>query len=203
MAGLHSNQTASQLQQENNQLRLQLEQMQEIQRNNQALDDQFKTTTPAPQSLLPANVVGLQQNTLFIDRGEKDGVHLGDIVVVKNNLIGTISKITSHISLVKLLTDPTTSFTADTIKTSADGIVGSIDGENVILGNVVLSQKLEINDIVVTKGSLNLQGQGYPPNLVVGKIVSVDKQASSLFQAAKIQSLVNISQLQMVFVIEQ
>ena len=203
MSGTRSTLTTSQLQQENNQLRQQLAQMQELQRNNQALNDQFKTTIPEPQSLLPADVVGLAQNALYIDKGEKDGIRLGDIVVVNNNLIGTVGKITPHISLVKLLSDPTTSFTANTVKTSADGIVGSVDGGNVILANVVLSQKLEINDIVVTKGTLNAQAEGYPPNLVVGKIVSVDKQASSLFQAAKLQSLVNISQIQMVFVITQ
>src|SRR5258708_4001251 len=53
-----------QLQDENNQLRVQLAQMQELQRDNQALHDQFQTTTPAPQKLLPASVIGLQQTTM-------------------------------------------------------------------------------------------------------------------------------------------
>lgn len=193
--------SVQQLEQENSQLHMQLAQMEEIQSDNQALHDQFQTTTPAPQHLLPADVVGLQQNTLLIDKGQSDNVHVGDVIIFKNNLIGTISKVTSHISLVTLLSDPSTSFTAQSVKTNANGIVKSEDGGIVTLDNVVLSDKLEPNDIVVTKGDLNLQGQGYPPKLVVGKIVSIDKQASSLFQSAKLQSLVNVSQLKMVFVI--
>ena len=46
-----------QLQQENNQLRTELAQMQELKKDNQALHDQFQTTTPSPQKLLPAAVI--------------------------------------------------------------------------------------------------------------------------------------------------
>jgi cell shape-determining protein MreC len=197
------NDSEQQLQQENNQLRIQLAQIQEIQSDNQALYDQFQVTTPAPQHLLPVDVVGLQQNALLIDKGQEDNVHVGDVVVFKNNLIGTVNKITPHISLVTLLADPSTSFTAESVKTNADGIVRSEDSGIVTLDNVVLSDKLQINDIVVTKGDQNAQGQGYPPRLVVGEIVSVDKQASSLFQSAKLESLIDLSQLRIVFVITQ
>lgn len=192
-----------QLQTENNQLHTQLVQMQEIQKDNQALHDQFVTSNPAPQKLLPADVIGEQQNSLVIDKGELDGVHTGDVVVFKNNLIGKISKTTPYISLVMLLSDPATSFTAETSKTSARGIVHAQDGGNSVFDNVVLTEKLEKNDIVLTKGDQDIHGKGYPPGLIVGKIVSVDKQASSLFQSAKLQSLVDISQLQMVFVMTQ
>jgi rod shape-determining protein MreC len=192
-----------QLQQENNQLRIELAQMQEMKKDNQALHDQFKTTTPAPQKLLPAGVIGVQPTYILVDKGSSDGIHLGDVVVVKDNLIGNIAKVTPHISQVLLLTDPSTSFTAQSAKTSANGVVRSIDGGTVIFTNVVLSDKLEQNDIILTKGDRDAQWHGYPPNLVVGKITSIDKQASSLFQAAKVDSLVFVSKLRMVFVMTE
>ena len=192
-----------QLQQENNQLRAELAQMQEIKKDNQALHDQFKVTTPAPEKLLPADVIGLQQSSLLINKGSSDFLHLGEVVVYKDNLIGKITKITPHISQIALLNDASTSFTAQTAKTSANGIVRPLDSGTIILANVVLSDKLEKNDLVMTKGDLDSQGHGYPPKLIVGKIISIDKQASSLFQAAKIQSLVDVTQLRMVFVITQ
>ena len=192
-----------QLQEENNQLRVQIAQLQEVKKDNQALHDQFRTTTPAPQTLLPADVIGIPQNALLIDKGEQDNVHVGDVVVYKNNLVGKIAKTNAHIAIVKLLTDTSTSFTAQSVKTSATGIINSLDGNTIVFDNVVLSEKLEKNDLVVTKGDLDLHGHGFPPELVVGKIVSVDKQASNLFQAAKIESLVNIAQLRMVFVMTQ
>jgi cell shape-determining protein MreC len=192
-----------QLQQENNQLLTQLAQLQEIKKDNQALHDQFQTATPAPQKLLPADVIGSQQNALLINKGSADTLQVGDVVLVKDNLIGKITKVTPHISLVTLLSDHATSFTAQTAKTSANGIVRTLDGGTIVFANVILSDKLENNDIIMTKGDLDLKGHGYPPKLVVGKIVSIDKQASSLFQAAKIQSLIDVSQLRMVFVMTQ
>jgi rod shape-determining protein MreC len=189
-----------QLQTENNLLRAQLAQMQEIQKDNQALRDQFETTTPDPQKLLPANVIGFRQNAILIDKGLLDAVHTGDVVVFTDNLIGSVTQSTPHISLVTLLTDPSTSFTAQTSKTAAVGIVKAQDGGIITFDNVVLTDKLEKNDVVVTKGSLNIHGKGYPSGLIVGKIVSIDKQASSLFQSAKIQSPVDVSQLRIVFV---
>lgn len=192
-----------QLEEENTQLRTQLAQMQEVQKDNQALYDQFQTTSPTPQKLLPANVIGIQGSLLFIDKGQNNHVQIGSVVVFKNNVIGKITKVTPNISQVTLLNDPSTSFTAQTAKTAANGIVSTIDGGTIVFDNVILSDKLETNDLVVTKGGENLQGDGYPPNLVVGKIVSVDKQASSLFQAAKIVSLVDMSHLRIVFVITQ
>jgi rod shape-determining protein MreC len=197
------NTSQQQLQDENNHLRTQLAQMQELEKDNQALHDQFATTSPTPQKLLPADVIGIQGSSLFIDKGSLDNLHNGGVVIYMNNVIGRITKVTPHISQVTLLNDPSTSFTAQTAKTSANGIVNAIDGGTIIFGNVILSDKLEKNDLVMTKGDEDLQGNGYPPQLIVGKIVSVDKQASSLFQEAKIESLVDISQLRIVFVISK
>lgn len=189
------------LQQENSDLRTQLAQMHEIQEDNKALHDQFEIASPAPKTLLPARIVGMHDDALLIDKGADEGLHVGDIVVVKDNLIGKVTKITPHISQVTLITNPTTSFTAKTSKTGAVGVIKAQGGDSIILDNVVLSDKLEQNDTIVTKGDLDAQGNGYPPDLIVGKIVSVNKKASSLFQSAKVESLVDFSSLQMVFVI--
>jgi rod shape-determining protein MreC len=192
--------TEQELVQENKDLRTQLTQMQELKRDNQALHDQFQLTSPAPKSLLPAQVIGLRSDALLIDKGSDDNLKTGDTVVVKNNLIGKISQTTSHISLVTLITSASTSFTAKTSKTGATGVVKAQGGDSIILDNVVLSDKLEKNDTIVTKGDLDGQGNGYPPDLLVGKMTSVNKKASNLFQSAKVESLVDFTNLQMVFV---
>jgi rod shape-determining protein MreC len=188
------------LQQENDGLRMQLAQMQEIQNDNKALHDQFQITTPAPKSLVPASIVGVRDDTMLLDKGSADNIKQDDIVVVKENLIGKITQTTAHISVVTLITNPAISFTAKTTKTNAIGVIKSQGGDTIILDNVVLSDKLAQNDMIVTKGDLDIHGNGYPPNLIVGKIVSINKKASNLFQSAKVESLVDFSNLQMVFV---
>ena len=199
----HSSEPTSQekLQQENNDLRAQLAKMQEVERDNKALHDQFQTTKPNPKQLLPAVIVGMGRGALLIDKGTSDHVKQGNIVVVKDTLIGTVTQATDHLSLVTLLTNPSTSFTAKSAKTNAVGVIKSQGSDSLVFDNVILSDKLEKNDVIITKGDMNGNGAGFPPDLVVGKIVSVSKNASSLFQSAKVESLVDVSALRMVFVL--
>ncbi len=188
------------LREENNRLLTELAHEKEIEKENTALRDQFKMTNISSRKLLPAQVIGGGNDEITIDRGSGEGVKMGDAIVVKDNLIGRVGRVSQHISLVDLLTKSDTSFTAQTSKTSALGVVSG-KGSEVILGNVVLSEKLEKNDIVVTKGDVDKPGKGFYPDLIVGKIISVNKKASALFQTAEIQSLVDLSRIEMVFVI--
>ena len=190
----------SEVQKENNELRKQLAKTEELKRDNKALRDQFQTSNPAPRTLLPAVVVGVRDGTILIDKGEKDSIQIGDIVVLKDNLLGKVSKVSPHVAVVTLIIHPDTSFTAETSKTAAIGVIKANNGEGITLENVVLSNKLEKDDLVVTKGDVDEKGGGFPPDLVVGKIISVNKQASSLFQSAQIRSLVDINTVRMVFV---
>ncbi len=191
----------SQLQEENNKLRQELAETAELKRDNKALRDQFQTTNPAPRSLLPATVIGVKDGTILIDKGESDNVKIGHIVVLKDNLLGKISKVSLHVSVVTLIIHPDTSFTAETSKTTAIGVIKANVGEGITLENVVLSDKLEKDDLVKTKGDVDEKGGGFPPNLIVGKIISVNKQASSLFQVAQVRSLVDFNKIRMVFVV--
>ena len=176
--------------------------------DNKALRDQFATQNPSSQTLIPAVVVGAPgfipgisvPENLIIDRGELDGVIVGDAVIYKDNLLGQVTKTTSYLSVVTLITNSSLSFTAKTLKTQTLGVLNGEGGGDMVLNNVLLSDKLNIGDIVLTKGDLNEKGQGFPPNLVVGKIISVSKNPSDLFQKAEIKSLIDITKLNTIFV---
>jgi cell shape-determining protein MreC len=127
-------------------------------------------------------------------------VQLGSIVVFKDNLIGKVVKISPRLSVVDLFNHKGITFTAETVKTSALGISQGAGGGKMVLGNVLLSDTLQTGDIVVTKGDVDAGGKGFPPQLVVGKIVSVNKKTSALFQTAEVESLVDVTKLKMVFV---
>jgi len=173
----------------------------------QALRDQFETSEPRPLHLIPGRIIGYigfipgVKQPLFItlDKGTRDGVELNQAVVYENNVIGKISKVTPYASSVMLLTNPDLSFTTETITNGATGIVHG--GQPIVMDNVVLSEALEKDEIVVTKGDIDLSGSGFPPNLVVGKIVSTEKQPSALFHSAQLQSLVAVTSLTTVFIL--
>lgn len=189
------------LREENNALRIQIAKLHELERDNKALRGQFQVSNPAPPSLLPATVVGISENEIMIDKGSEDRVQVGNIIVLKDNLIGKVAKTSPRVSLVTLITHSSTSFTAQTAKTEAIGVIKAQGGDTITLENVVLSDQLNKDDLVLTKGDVDKNGGGFPPKLVVGKVVSVNKKASNLFQSAQIKSLVDFDKTRMVFVI--
>lgn len=177
------------------------------QKEMQALRDQFETTTVASNNLLPAKIIGFEgflpgvsrPTGIVLDRGSNDGVKTGFAVLYKNNLVGKVGKTTAHRSQVLLLSKSGWSFTANTAGSGANGLVTTENGD-IYLKNVVLSDKISKKDLVVTKGDISVSGGGFPPDIVVGEVSSVDKKASSLFQTAKLQSFVDVTHLTSVFV---
>ena len=197
------------LKQENQSLVGRLIDQQKIVADNKALSDQFQAQNSRSSSLIPANIIGSPgflpgisvPEVLTLDKGNKDGIKEGDAVVYKNNLIGKISNVSDFSSSVVLITNSSSLFTVKTLNTQGLGVIKGQGGGEMILDNVLLSDILEKGDFVLTKGDINASGQGFLPNLVVGEITSVSKNPSDLFQKAAIQSLVDFTKLDKVFVI--
>lgn len=177
--------------------------------DNKAFKDQFQTQNPKSTSLMPADVIGAPSfipgvslpETLTLDRGEADGVKAGNAVIYKDNLIGKVVKTSAYLSSVMLITNSSSSFTVKILTDQSLGVLKGQGGGKMILDNVLLSQVLKKDDIVLTKGDINQKGEGLVPDLVVGKITSVSKNPSDLFQKAEVKSLINFTNLDKVFII--
>lgn len=200
-----------QLKKENANLLKQLTQMNQLKQDNAALRDQFDTTAIPSQALLPVQVVGMPRvipnisfpETIIIHAGKKQGVTVGSVIVVKQEVIGIVSSTSSDYATVQLVSNPMSSFS---VKTSSNGAIGVAKGQGngeLIIDNIVLSDTISVNDSMVTTGNQSISGDGYPANLIVGKVVSVDKNPSSLFQKARIVPLVRFDHLSTVFVIRK
>lgn len=205
----NTNKEVKKLQEENIRLQTQLKNQQTTEREMRALRDQYQTTTTTQLNLLPSHIIGIKgyipgvasATEITLDKGEKDGVRVGHAVIYKDIIIGKAIKTTKFLSAIQLVTNRDMSFTAKTMKTNALGIVKGSNSDIVSFTNVILSEKLATGDIVVTKGDVDTQGIGLPPDLIVGKIVSVDRKPSSLFQSAEIERPLFAESLTMVFVI--
>lgn len=198
---------------ENEGLVYQLVKQNELLRENAALKSQFQETPSYNPSLLPALVIGQEGflpgssaiDTMIIDKGSSDGVRKGSAILVGRNALGLVSEVSPHRAKITLLTHQSSSVPAS-VTNPSQGIVGIVKGEgggSMVLDNVLLSQTLMIGDIVVTKGSETLDSEGFLPNLVIGKIRSVNRQPSELFQTAHVQSFVDPSTVSTVFVVTQ
>lgn len=179
-----------------------------LKKENAALFSQFQTKDLQTLSLLPAQIVGAPgfipgittPASFILDKGTKDNVNVGDSVVVKNNLVGKISKVSSYLAKVDIITNPSVAFTAKTINGTI-GVVKGGGGDKITLDNVLPSQNLKKNELVLTNGDVNIDGIGIPGDLIVGKIQSIEKVPTALFQRAEIKSLINFTKLSTVFII--
>lgn len=203
------NKRIQQLEQENAALQKQLVNQTQLQNENNALRDQFQTTSPQPSTLLPAQVIGALHfipgvtslESIIIDKGKKDAIKIGQTVVYKNNVVGKISTISDHMAVVLLVSNTSLSFPAKTSQTNALGILRGKGNGEMILEQVVLSDTLKTTDVVVPFLDATGQNTSFAPNLIVGKIVSVDKKTSNLFQQAQVKSQIDFAKLSMVFVL--
>lgn len=176
-----------------------------LQKENAALSDQFQTAYPADHELLQAEVISAPgfipgvsiPNILILNKGSRDGLKTGQAVVVKNNLVGLIAKVSVNLSEVNALNNPSSFFTAKT-ENGAAGVVKNQGG--LTLDNVLLSESIKEGELVLTKGDIDSEGAYVPPDLVIGKIISVEKNPSALFQKAKIESFVDFTKLNTTFV---
>ena len=196
--------TKESLQQENIHLTSQLVEQKLLQQEVQALKDQFVVSDPASSKLLPARIISLKTvlpnigdiEELIIDRGQQHGVMKGQAIVYKNFLIGQVRDVSSQMAIVRLVTNQNFSLTGQTLSTGAIGVVKGQGKGKMQLENVVLSDRLQKGDIVLTKSD-----QTNSASLILGEIVSVQKQASALFQSADVESGVAVEKLAFVFVL--
>lgn len=213
-----SNSELEKIQDENRTLIEKFAIMNTLEKENRALKDQFQTSVPSNSDLIPARVIGTPQfipgistiETLILDQGLEHGVQKGQAVIVKNQLVGKISRVSPSLSIVDLVTHEGFTLTARVNPCSqcverSNQTLGVLKGKGnneMVLDNVVLSEKTEKDDIVMTKGDVSEEGIGIPPDLIVGKVISVEKKSSELFQVAKVKSLIDFQNLSTVFIMK-
>ncbi len=134
---------------------------------------------------------------IIIDKGSNDGLRRGMPVVTDQGLVGRVDAVISTAARVQLITDPASAVNVRLENADKEAILtGSISGD---LTLELLPQELTIiiGDVVLTSGL----GGGYPPDLIVGQVLSVRKRDADLFQQAVVQSIVDFTQLKIVLII--
>lgn len=186
------------LKQQNAELTAQLAKDKQSEKEMAALKDQFAFSQAAARTLLPSHIIGTHDvDTYVLDKGESDGVKKGSIVVVKDILLGTVFETTPHTSILLTMSSPRQTISVHTSSTNALGIIRGTGGGRMLLDHVVLSDHLDDKDVVLTKGNSDKQ---IPPDLSIGKISSVDKKISDVFQQANVIPLLDISRISVVFI---
>ena len=193
------------LKEENAKLVQKLIDYESLRRDNEALRSQFESTETRKYKLLPARILGFSGSfasptSLVIDRGVSDGIKVNMSVLMQNNLIGKIARVEASYSQVLLPVNGAFTTLAKTSDTNAAGIARGND-DFILLDRVSINDTLNSGSIVLTAGGIDEKGIGIPPDLIIGKIVSVNRSVSLPFQTAKVESSIKFGQLENVFVV--
>ena len=210
---LEQNEEIEKLKKENLELSKRLLDQKKLDADLMAFRDQFETETIRSSILIPAEILGIKgfipnitpPEYYVLDKGKNDNVKEGDAVVFEDNFVGKIDRVSVFRSRVLLPTNSSFSFSAKVVGSLPAGrqVLGVVKGQGggeMILDNVLLSEKINTGDFVMTSPDADLDGRGIAGNLIVGKIVSIEK-GGELFQKARIKSLIDYSKVTRVFIL--
>ncbi|MCJ9427464.1 rod shape-determining protein MreC [Kordiimonas marina] len=162
------------LRDENGRLRQWREAALQLSRENERLRQMLKVPGREVPPAATARVIGIGggafERSILINAGAKDGVLRDQPVVDDSGVVGRAIQVGHWTSRVLLVTDLNSRIP---VRLERSGIVGIAEGQNETLLRLRFLPKeadVKVGDRVLTSG----QGGIFPPDLPVGKVVSID-----------------------------
>jgi rod shape-determining protein MreC len=139
-----------------------------------------------------------------VDKGTDDGIALGDVVVAKGGaLAGRITDVGPSFAKVSLISDSSSTVVGKLLNSGETGDVQGQAGGVLVMRNIDSAVEVGIDEEVFTAG-LELQGgirSPYPPGLLIGSVVDVEKDANDVVQTAFLAPAANLDAFQLALVI--
>ena len=174
----------------------------DLQNENDMLRSQLELLPRQQYDLVSATITSQDPsglgNWITIDKGSNDGITQGmPVIFSKGILVGRIQDVFADSSSVMLLTNPKSTVNVATTESQAEGVARGEYGLGLILDMVLQTDTINSGDSVVTSGI----GGDIPKGLFVGTLQDVHPTDDHLFQQATINMPLQVSKLQIVFVI--
>lgn len=153
---------------------------------------------PPDWKFLPARVVGVSEK-MRIDKGQRDGIEEGMMVVSENILVGRAISLEERSALVQLPTDPVSKIPVVVKKLGSSGVQArglllSLEGK-LIVDRILQTEDVREGDLVLT------EGEGWLPDLLIGQIEEVLGREAEIYKKARVSPLIDYQSLRMVFVV--
>lgn len=197
---------------ENTELKEKLTNMENVISKEDFLKNEYELYKSMSDKLMKSHIVGRDVNSLFvrfsIDRGSKDGVSVGDIVVQgaqgdenKNYIeavVGKVVEVGYNWSKVSSLVDSTSNISFKVVRTQTYGVISGQEN-NYLSGFMYKSDaEVEVGDKLVTSGI----GGIFPKDLYIGEVVEMKSSVNNLEKLVYVKSPVDFSKLYRVFVLK-
>lgn len=153
--------------------------------------------TDAP--MVAAEVIGASADsnsqTLFINRGERDGVRRNMAVVTPDGVVGKIFEAFPHTSQVLLITDRESGVGALLANTRTHGVVKGTAGPLLWMDYVSAGEKVPPGELILTSGEDKI----FPKDLPVGTVAST--KTGFPFQSIQLDPAAHLDRLEEVLVL--
>jgi len=190
------------LQQENTRLSFENFQLQEALLENLRLKRLLKFQHQFHYTLIPAKIIAYSPQEIvtgfqILSRHLKPQ-HKGAAVMTVDGLVGRLVKVSGSFAICQILLDPSSKVSVRIQRNREVGLVVWDGAEGLLLKYIPNTIEVKPGDIVFTSGL----SQIYPPNIKVGVVTQIKKDASKLFQTIYVKPSVDFNALEEVFVVQ-
>jgi len=137
--------------------------------------------------------------SISVDRGESDGIKVGQAVVDGNAVVGQVIATSGSSAKIQLLTDNVSSIDALVQTSRAQGTIEGSLQPLVNLKYVSRESVVNIGDRVIASG---LDGV-YPKGALVGVVIRVERDSSGMFQSIDIEPSADVRRLETVLILSE
>jgi rod shape-determining protein MreC len=141
---------------------------------------------------------------VVIDRGARDGIQVGDVVIgAGNTLAGRVIEVSDASAQVRLMSDPEFSVTAEIASTGAIGLIKGRGANPLAFEDIDSLREVPIGAEVTTSGielSQTLRS-AFPRGLSIGRVVTLSDQAGAVIKNAEVEPILELDAARTLLVI--
>lgn len=149
--------------------------------------------------MVAAQVIGgsadPSSHTVFINRGERDGIRHNQAVITPNGIVGKIVEVSPGAAQVLLINDRDSGVGALFADTRTQGIVKGTGDPEPVMAYVVNEEKVHPGEMILTSGEDRI----FPKGLLVGTVAG--SKPGYPFQTIRVQTAARLDRLEDVMVL--
>ena len=161
---------------------------------NVRLRELLNSSELVDERVLVAELIGVDPNAftqrILINKGERDGVFLGQPVLDATGLMGQVVEVLPFSARVLLITDASHSLPVQINRNGLRAVAsGTGSSEWLELRHVGDTADIRVNDIVVSSGL----GQRFPAGYPVGRVAAVNRDSSQPFADVRVEPMAQLN----------